>query len=291
MILRLDNSALQLLHCKRRFQLTVIEGRRGPPDPVLSIGSALHIVLEYIDKGLGLDTAIATVKERYPTVDVGKVISTITMYLATVTSPPPLSLCDNTPAVEVKFTYPYASVITPQGDKVDVELVGTIDRMHIDNDWLVIRDYKSGIAATDSMITSTLSNYDLTFQLPFYLYCMKNSGTLPAVYKDYIANHRYRTEIHHLFYNTKPPTIKRRTWQPFNTDFIDREVPLIINARISEAIQVAGLDRPAPHDGLNVYKACTYCPYKPACLSMGTDREVEFLSRFEITPYDPLSFR
>jgi hypothetical protein len=290
MNLHIDNSAFQLLHCKRRFQLTVIEGRRAEPGDVLNMGNAIHVMLEHLDKGSSVEDAIKLIRERYPKIDHAKVIAAVTVYKSTDKSPPPIELASG-PAVEVKFKYPYASVLTPSGEKVDVDLVGTMDRIYLRDDWLIFRDYKSGLASTDYQVDKSMAEYDLAFQLPFYVFCMKNSGTLPAVYKDYIENHRYRTEIHYLYYNFQVPKIKRRDWQPFNSDFIDREVPYIINAKIREAIEVASLNIPAPHDGMNVYKACGYCPFKPACLSMGTDREIEYLNRFETTPYDPLSFR
>lgn len=291
MNLHLDNSAISLLHCKRRFQLTVIEGKRSIPNEIANTGNAIHVMLELLDKGHSVDDAIATIRERYPDVDHAKVISTITLYKSLNKLPPPLDL-DNGPAIEVKFHHPYVSVDTASG-AVSVDLQGTIDRIHIDpiTDTLVIMDYKSGVASTDYQIAKSISEYDLSFQLPFYVHALKVSGILPAVYKPYLNEHRYRTEIHFLFYNNKPPIFKRRSWPAFNSDFLDREVPYIINNKIAEAIAVAQLDVPAPHDGMNVYKACGYCPFKPACLSMGTSREEEFLSQFEVTPYAPLSFR
>lgn len=293
MILHLDNSAFGLLHCKRKFQLTVIEGKKSIPNDIAQMGNALHVMLELWAKGYKVENAIEIVRERYPKVDMAKVISTIYCYINTRKMPEPLVLTDGTPAVEVKFRHQFASVITPQNTKVDVTLDGTIDLIFIDEktDHLVVRDYKSSVAPTDYLIESNMTDYDLTFQLPFYLHILKTSGTLPAVYKEYIEANRYRTEIHFLYYNTSPPRFKTKFWPAFPTDFIDREVPYIVNAKVREAIDVAGMTTPAVHDGMNVYKACRYCAFKPACISMGTEKELEYLSRFDAELYDPLTFR
>lgn len=290
MKLSLDNSALQLLSCKRRFQLTVIEGKVTESNDVLNYGNALHVMLEYLDKGHPVDVAYSTIKERYPKIDHAKILRATTAYLGQVKSPPAIEL-DSGPAIELKFSFHYGQVETPTGP-VDITLEGTMDRIYLRDDWLIFRDYKSGVGATDYQMDKTYEEYDLQFQLPFYVYCMKNSGTLPAVYRDYIENHRYRTEIHFIFYNASPlPRIRKRDWPPYNSDFIDREVPSIIHARIREAVEVAQLTTPAEHTGMNVYKACGYCPFKIACLNMGTEKEIEYLSRFETKPYDPKSFR
>ena len=294
MNLLLDNSALSLLHCKRRFQLTVLDGKRSIDNAIASMGSAVHIMLEHLDKGSSVEDTLEVIRTRYPEgVDIPKVLSTVTLYKASTKLPPPIVLQDNHPAVEIKFSFPYGRVLTPSNVPIDVSLVGTIDRIHIDppTDTLVILDYKTGVAATDYQVTKSMSSYDLSFQLPFYVHALKQSSILPAIYKDYLENHKYRTEFHFLFYNTNPPTFKRRFRPAFNSDFIDREVPTVINARIREAIEVAQLTTPAVHDGMNVYGACSYCPFKPGCLSLGTEQEIEFLSRFEVKPYDPLSFR
>jgi hypothetical protein len=141
------------------------------------------------------------------------------------------------------------------------------------------------------MLDKTLNSYALSFQLPFYLYAVKNFGILPASYLDYINTRKYRMEIILLAYNTAPPTFKRHVRSAFNDDFITREVPLIINNMISKAVEIAGLSSAAAHTGMTVYKACDNCGFRPACLVMGEAREDEILSRYDVKPYDPLSFR
>src|SRR5574343_731151 len=254
MRLNIDNSAIQLLPCKRRFQLTVIEGKVTESNTILQHGNAMHVMLVYLDKGRPVDEAFAKIKEEYPKIDHTKILMAVNTYLLTNPLGTPLQL-DSGPSVELKFDIPYGTVLSPHGP-VDVHLVGTIDRIYVKDDYLIIRDYKSGVGATDYLMDKTYAEYDLTFQTPFYLYCLKNSGILPAVYKEYIENHQYKTEIHFIFYNASPPRIKKRQWPAYNSDFIDREVPYIINARIQEAIAVAQLTVPAVHDGMNVYKMC-----------------------------------
>lgn len=293
MNISIDNSALKLLSCRRRFQLTVIEGRHSPGDTSLYFGSAVHKLLEWLDLGEDPVTLPEKLQEYIgdTNVDIGKVFTLVTLYRLSKKLPPPIMLNDR-PAVEVKFSFPYANIIGANNELINVNLVGTIDRIYIDDrsDILVIQDYKTSASCGYGKKT-VMDEYDLDFQVPFYLWCLLNSGILPASYKDYLENRRYRLEIHFLFHNETPPDFKTYIHGPFPEDFLSREVPSILNSKLRDALAVAQLTTIAPHDGMTVYKACTYCPFRPACLYMGSSRELDYIRRFPITPYDPLSFR
>lgn len=295
MDLLLDNSAISLLHCERRYQLTVVEGRRPGETKEIRTGSAFHIVQEHIDKTQDVDAAYNIARTKYPDVDMSVVVAASTLYRLTSKPGRVIDVLLNgisTPAVEVKFKYLYASF--PHGhEMLNVYLCGTIDRIEIDEatDTLVIKDYKSSAAVTPGHQESIITGYDLQFQLLFYLYALIHGKILPAAYLDYITSGRYRLEYHFIFYLSKPPAFKRLVKPALPPDLLNREIPLIINSKILKAVAITQLTTPAPHDGMTTYGVCKNCPYKPGCLNMGTERELEYLQRFDVTPYNPLMFR
>lgn len=289
----LDNSAFSLLSCSRKFQLRVIRGLAEPKNDEAAFGDGVHKSLEYLDKGDSPDDMVVKLQKQGIT-DIPKVLSLITFFKSAIKLPPPIILLDNKPAVEIKFRHHYASIMLPGShEKVEIYLVGTIDRIHIDEKTgsLVILDYKTTSAATKYQIDKKIKEYQLAFQLAFYLYALKNFGILPASYLELIELHKYRLEIMLLSYNTNPPSFTTIPRFAFNDDFINREVPMIINAKINQSIAIAALNGPAPKDGMTVYQACTFCGYRNACLVAGTERENEILSHFEILEYNPLNFR
>lgn len=290
----LDNSAISLMNCQRRFQLRVVQGKDEPRGSAAAFGDTVHKILQYVDEGLDGDAVIERVHKECPAQDIPKALSLVTYFRIAKKLPDPIKTKDGKPFVEVKFKHKYSSVIIPNSHELlDIYLTGTVDRVHIDpvDDCLVIADYKTSGAATAGKIDEVMNGYTLAFQLPFYFYCIKNFGILPAQYNDYLESRRYRMEILLLLHNTNPPSFKRVIRPAFNDDFINREIPLIVNQRIQEAVNIASLTTPAPHTGMTVYKACDLCGFRPACLVMGTPREDEILSRYELRPYNPLTFR
>jgi len=291
MKIHLDNSAFSLLSCARKFQLRVVEGKKEGRGPEAAFGDGVHKLLEHIDKGSSPDEALSKVHKISLGIDLPKALSLVTFYKMSRTLPPPIELPSG-PAVEVKFSHKYASILLPNSHELlDIHLEGTIDRIHLDDDILVLLDYKTTAAATPYLLDKALASYALSFQPAFYLFALKNFGILPASYLDYITNRHYRIEIHLLAYNMSPPVFKKHIRHAFNDDFIDREVPLIVNSRINAAVEIAGMTGPAAHTGMCVYKACDNCGYRPACLVMGEAREDEILSRYPIEPYAPLTWR
>lgn len=289
MDINLDNSALSTLSCRRKFQLTVLEGLVSPlEDKPQAIGNATHKVIESVDLGSSLDDAIT---EHTGNVDPLTLRKITTFFLATNKLPPAIIINDK-PAVEVKFKYHYGKYLLPDGKEVNVYLSGTIDRIHVENDRLIITDYKTAADGSEYLQDKKKESYRLSFQLPFYVFALLKSGILPAEYEALLKDRQYSSQFILMFYNNNPPRYVKVPFAAYPDYFIHNEVPYIINTKIAQAIQVAQLkNEPAPHDGMTVYKACEYCDFRPACLHMGEAKGAEYLERFNRRIYDPMTFR
>jgi hypothetical protein len=294
MKLLLDNSALSLLHCQRKFQLTVVQGLRpDEAEEATATGSAGHTFLEHMDKGASVDDALSLMVAKHGSKDQDKILMAASMYRGANRMPPAITI-NGALAIEHKFKFHYGSFIRPESsERIEVDLCGTIDRIYIDaeRDQLVFVDYKWSAAVLPAHRDRIMDSYDLSFQLPFYVHAMMSSGTFPAEYMAYLLDGHYRVELHFVFFNCDPPITKRRIRVAFSDDFIKREVPFIINGKVEEAIKIALMKDSAPHDGMLVYNACTYCHFKMACLEMGSEKEVEYLSRIPRRIYNPMEFR
>lgn len=293
MKLLLDNSAINLLHCKRLFQLTVIQGLQGDK-PDTEIGSAGHTLVEHLDKGASVDDAILAMTTKHGSdIPQSKILMAASMYRGAVRMPPAITI-DGVPAIEYKFKFHYGSFVHPSTHElIEVWLLGTIDRIYIDpaTDRLVIVDYKWSYAVNPSHRDNIINAHDLSFQLPFYVFALMKMGTFPAQYMAYLEEGKYRVELHFVFFNCDPPMVKRHKRDAFRDEFIRREVPAIVNAKIEEAIKIATHEGVAVHDGMLVYGACGKCQFKVACMDMGSEKEIEYLSRLPRRVYDPMTFR
>lgn len=291
MNLLLDNSALSLLFCKRKFQLTVINGLAKEEEENLNQGSAFHIIQEHRSKGDSMDASIVAAEKKYPNLSLDKVLGASVMY-NTVSKLPPAIEINGVKAIEYKFRFVYGNYIMPHlPEPVTIELCGTLDHLGIEGDTLVFIDFKAPAAKSPAHMERIMDSYLLSFQVPFYIWAICKSGMLPAPYLELVKSGRYRSELHFVFYNCEPPIVKKQRRGAFSSEFLDREVPHIVNSKIQEAINIAVSATSAPHDGMNVYNACTYCQFKPACMELGTEKEIEYLSRFPAKQYNPMEFR
>lgn len=291
MNIRIDNSAISTLSCKRKFQLTVLEGLYGPPSEQLIFGNAFHTAVEYLDKGIPLDEAITLTLDKHPT-DKLKLFTTLTFFNLQVKLPPAYVYADKQ-FIEYKFCFPYGHHIMPDGSWVNIELVGTIDRIYYDNkNTLHILDYKTAADVKHDSIAAKKATYALAFQRAFYTFALLKDEKTPPEIVESIKSNNYSTHIFNIFHNCKPIKFVDTDYPPFPPDYLYREVPMIINNKITEALSVISRrDQAAPHDGFTVYKACDYCDFRIACLAVGTSQELDYLSRFPRRVYNPLEFR
>lgn len=284
-----DNSALSLLNCDLRFQLTVRDGYKRSDQVALAKGNAFHFAMEHIARrNASTSEAAAIVQEgcgRYEVFQYMPQIMQAVMQCMALRIPPPVIRPDGTPMVEVKFSEPY------QVNGYDLNIQGTIDLIAINTfngrKALHFLDYKS----TSIFKTESLGDkYASGSQLRFYRWAMKKWG------------HRYLTgEAYELLCQGNyfcnyliVPLIQGKVpeWsQPiWGNDFDLEESERAIHAQIVNAIRVYEMEGEAPRTGM-FHGACHTCDFNILCTQQS---RYEFeLAKQHLTraTYTPLSFR
>lgn len=293
MKLSLDNSALSLLKCDVCFERTVLDGYHALKDNEALFGDAYHKCHEHLDKGVDPTEVVEKVFSDAPSVDKTKLLKTLVQFRLSHKFPPALVI-NGKPMIEYKFSFPYTTRPLVNGEILEIDLAGTMDRVHIDPepDVLVVIDYKTSVGATDYLIAKTKKEYALAFQLPFYSYALYH-GILPAAYKPYIEERRYRPELHIAFYNSALP-FHRVVNSAYPVEYFNKIIPNVINNRIEQVVKIINnriMQKPNAYTGFNVYNACLHCAYRAPCQVAGTAREQELMSRFDKRVYNPMNFR
>lgn len=286
-VLVLDNSAFSLLYCDRRFQNTVITGLRGASSPNALFGNALHTAVEVLDKTGDVNKAIEAVITKGYSCDEIKLIEVLTNIKLTQRFPPPI-------AIEVKFKFHYKFFPTPFGP-LDIYLAGTIDRIHITDDgWLEFIDWKSAQDFKEASQRGKIEEYENSFQLPFYVFAAHHAEFLPPEAMELLKQRRYRTKFIFAFYTSVPSRIITKEFPAYPEGFFESRFQSTLSSYIHRAVSIwvqTKHDAIAAYSGMNVYKGCTYCPYRLGCLTFDAQKEAQFLERFERKPYNPLQFR
>jgi hypothetical protein len=287
----LDNSAFSLLYCERRFELAVKKGLvAGGANYFADFGNALHKALEYLSNKVEVESVFAKIFTEYPSIDTVKLVRAVSAFLQLGELPPVIEL-NGKKAIELKFRYFHSEHFPVNARNYSVYLAGTVDRIELDGDTLVIRDYKTAGDFTTGKAKEKLELYRSSFQLPFYIYALRNSGILPAEHTARLSDRKYRTEYSVIFYNLDPIRIETIRHGPYPSDFLDTEVPNIVERLIDRATNIYESDVRAPMTGLTTYNGCKYCSFRRACLVAGTQAELEFLEGLESRDYDPMKFR
>jgi len=285
--LLVDNSAISIIgQCQRKYQLAVIKGLHAPKDKTALFGDIYHRALERLDKDEEPAKVVNELFDFAPNIDKIKMLKTLIKFKLGHKKLKPL-IINGAPAIEHKFSFLYKFTAP-----YEIYLQGTIDLIEHDNNFLRVIDYKTSVGATKYQVRKTTREYELAFQLPFYVFALYH-GILPADLKELITSSQYSTEIWCAFYNMDEP-FHRIIRGAFNKEFFNAIIPAIIDSRINQMIEVAELtkqDIPAPYSGMNVYNACANCQFRAACQVAGSAREVELLSHYPVRPYEPLNFR
>lgn len=285
----LNHSAIKLLACPRRYQLRVLRSLKEPTNASLSIGSAVHGLLEAFQKGprnlqaLRIDKADGTFEEmpfvnavpaicdkyNVASLDRGKV------YGAALAAIPKLTLPlyhNEKPLVELKLTIPLDD---------GVILQGTIDDVTLTNQGVLITDHKTTSYMT---ISDIAKRYGYSSQVHFY------GGLLARAREQYLPPHVQDIPIfgrYHVIGLNKSPVTTQFT-PPVQCD-VDRANDIV--TRAADLMRdIAAIDKTGSYalpTGM-ADNACYKCPYVNVCHSKNIDKAVE---EAEKEPYNPMTFR
>jgi len=139
-----------------------------------------------------------------------------------------------------------------------------------------------------------IEEYENSFQLPFYVYSAVKSGILPLHAIELYNTGRYRTKYIFIFYSNQPCRIVQQEFEAYKSDFFEGRFKTTLEHHVKSAVNIWSESQSnitSPYSGMNTYKGCVYCPYRPGCVTKNTEQEELFLSRFPRISYDPLTFR
>lgn len=296
-----DNSANAELTCHRRAQYRLLYGIESKPSAEMLFGSAAHRVLECICRGatdsyddknqpipFGQPLAAqyieqipqlvddATTRFTLNSLQLPKFRVLVRWLLDHEIAPTPIIIHHGIPAVELKFTVPHGELV----------LCGTMDNITIENDTLVVTDYKF---TTSKYPSDYLRDYNLKTQLWFYMYVIKHWGSqfLPSKYIGMPLAARIRA----VFYENGLDT--RDTTLTLYSDYIDQEMSRIMTTmvgRLREVIAYHNVGELAPKTGMAT-GACYKCPYAYICQLHNDKEERKQIEQAPKSQYNPLTFR
>ena len=290
-----NNSAITKNACARAYQLECVWGCVVPANADANFGNAVHRILEYFIKEPDIQTPrrleiISESGDKYEVRDQVKLTKVGIAGVQALKKLPPVVMVKDRPVVELKFKYHYTDII--YGDTTyHIYLTGTIDYIGFDGNQLVFVDHKTyaGMKASDK-----LTSYNLHFQLPFYSWIVnKYADTIFGIghpMAEYARENRMRAHYHLISHNTKEVEFRLSAGVTFPTVYFE-EVKQIVDDNIDNMLEVWALgDEPAFKNGMT-RDACTFCFFKPACITRDSNREAIFVNRLNRVPYDPMNFR
>lgn len=292
--MKADFSSIKLTHCARRAQLEWLFNAKPLAKNFINFGAAgniAHYILE--------DWA----KEPNPTFNVNEVILKIAdlnnKTQANIDAPKhaklALALHD---IFKQKLLHPYQ----PEGVElylekdltfrdVDITLCGTIDKVYIVGDTLVLRDYKC-IWANDWI--SRRNNYLISAQLPLYMWLLyENLDKYPA-YAPFFKTNKVQGEFVFLLTGVDRPRVE--VPEPLLLELFtlaDIEQMLTVGLHNMVDIKInheAG--RLMPQQG-RISATChlLHCPYTDLCWHKTDKQILEWANQNQGEPYDPARHR
>lgn len=296
-----DNSANAELVCHRRAQYRLLFGIETKPSAEMQFGSAAHRVLECVCRGatdsyddknqpvpfgaplpaeyiMQLPQLIddATTRFTLNSLQLPKFRVLTRWLIEHDIAPEPIELVHGTPAVELKFTVPHGELV----------LCGTMDNLSVENDKLVVTDYKF---TTSKYPSDYMREYRLKTQLWFYMYVIKHFGSqfLPSKYIGMPLAARIRA----VFYENGLDT--RDTELCLCDDYVDTAMSSIMTqmvARLRAVMAYHNNNELAPKTGMAT-GSCYKCPFAYICQLHNDAEERKQIEQASKKQYNPLLFR
>jgi len=288
-----NNSSLEDQSCTLRYTYKQVFGRvlslSSKKDDSLTIGSCLHDILERIQpihKEFDFHFNPDVVSKYKPAVDTidQRVYTTLVELAVRIYTVEPNWFADC--LREYKFCIYPDRPNDFYGELQGAIWCGTIDLLSYENDWVIIRDYKS----TKKKLTGEhVDSYKLKSQPHFYKESLIRIArylphTLPPHYIDAINNQRIKFGYVHVSYTDKnyiapaPQPINMFVFEHFQKLFADRQ-------NLARALH----DTPAIalKDGM-LANQCWRCMYANICAENDAEKEQQRIERLPIKLYNPL---
>lgn len=173
-VIFLNATSMKKLACDRAFQFHNPRGYKlAAEDPILTLGKAIHKYAEEFTRSGGKHAeALAKACDAYPTIEARDMIN----YCAgrsRINLPPPITLADNSLAVEFFFRVPWRRYVVGARSYVII-LCGTLDMLAQDSSgvlWVV--DYKS---SRKWKVEDINADYEREMQFRFYMWNIVRHG-------------------------------------------------------------------------------------------------------------------
>ena len=284
----IDFSALSILYCARRYQFSCVRGVDSSSADT-DFGNAAHNFFELRNKGNKSPIAdlLPSIISKWsiPQTEVTKLMLTCINF-DQQKNPSPITDTANNPLVEYKFSIPYATF-----GNYRIVLCGTMDLVYcVDDDFLVIRDYKT-CAAVGAPAQNIVNSYTSSLQLNFYAYALNKylHAFLSPSHADMALGLKITGEFMMVYKSLPSPKFERTPFVTINP-YIIRQTELIINSLIPKAVAIHEVNYIMPPEG-SAYKLCNKCSYYTLCLEKDEDKLSSALNRIPVKPYDPTNFR
>ena len=280
----LNATALSMLACERRYQVSALWGYSQFTSPEASFGSEFHEFAKELAVSPTEVNPIEYFSKTRPSSN--KTLQKLCVYyqmLDPFKGIPPLTDSEGTPTIEYKFAFPYMETDTHR-----IILCGTIDRVDDFNGTVRVIDHKT---SRNVKIKDVLSEYESYIQIPFYMWVLKN----------YLIEFFHQPEqdkiraglsgqYHGIFLSFEPQKFELGNVISLTADMEQDMVELIQTAAQKMlAIYTLG-DKLAPPTGF-ANKACKYCFLRNLCITRNHQDIYRFLHAQTPVPYDPRTFR
>ena len=280
----LNATAITRQACRRRYQVQCLWGYDLPSSPEAGFGSEFHMFAEYMAKNPDADTMdyftqVGQTKDR----DVIK----LCLYYHSFNpfkGYPILTDSQGVLTAEYKFAFPYAVY-----EDYRIILCGTIDRIDLDDGVIRVIDHKT---ARSVKIKDVLTEYEMHFQIPFYLWIFKNFllQGFPKDIQDAVNSGKFYGQYNGVFLSFEP--VKFELSKPISlTADLDASVKRMVDLAIDTSLQICPDSvELEPPTGM-VTQSCKYCLLNKLCPTHQDKDIYQFLKGLTSKPYDPRTWR
>lgn len=280
--IHLNNTALTRLYsCERLFQVSCLWGY-DETNEFVEFGKQFHKFAEGYNKTGTFDLL------KWNTSGGASDPQFLTTAMAYQGSyPPVVPLLDKAgdPLVEYSFCYPLI-----ENETHILYATGTIDVLTVEEDCLVITDYKT---ARDVKIKNVLEGYTDHLQLYWYLYHLKHhlAQFLLPEHATLVNEGKFYGKYRGIFISFTVPKFEDSAPIELTPD-IEEDIRRIINTSAARIVTLHShyQDNLAPPTGMS-NGSCKNCWLQPYCRTKDHNKIKQLLTYKESKPYDPRTWR